>query len=73
MCPGGKECNGNLGCITKTVASRAREVILPLFSALDGILCSVLMWGAEERQGTSMRVQRRATKMVRGLEFLRTG
>jgi len=30
-----KEVNGLLGCVKKSVASRSREVLLPLYSALE--------------------------------------
>jgi len=35
VCPGGQEANGTMGCIAQSMASRAREVLLP----------SALPWG----------------------------
>ncbi|KAK4818685.1 hypothetical protein QYF61_017906 [Mycteria americana] len=56
------------GCIQSSVASRSREGILPLCSAL----CCVQIWGPQHRKDMELleRLQRRDMKMVRGLEHL---
>ncbi|KAK4824936.1 hypothetical protein QYF61_021556 [Mycteria americana] len=62
-----QKANHILGCI-KSVASRSREGILPL----DSALYCVQLWGPQHRTDMDLveQVQRRATKMVRGLEHL---
>ena len=69
-----QKANCVLGCITKRVSSREREGIVPLCSALvrPYVKHRVQAWSPQHRKDVALleQVQRRATKMARGLEHL---
>ncbi|PKU49488.1 hypothetical protein llap_197 [Limosa lapponica baueri] len=72
--PVAKKANSVLGCIKKRVASRLREVILPLYSALLRLQMEycVQFWAPQFKKDKELSeiVQGRTTKMIQGMDPL---
>jgi len=69
-----KKAKHILGCIKRSMASRSREVVLPLYAALlrSHLESCIQLWSPQHRKDMELleQVQRRATEMIRGMEHL---
>ena len=69
-----QKANHILGCIKRSVDSRSREVILPLYSApmRPHLEYCIQMWSPQYRRDMDLLecIQRKATKRIHGMEHL---
>jgi len=69
-----QEANRILGCIKSSMDSKLKEMILPLYSTLvrPHLESCIQLWSPQHREDMDLleRAQRRATKMIQGLEHL---